>query len=419
MDTGTKLAATYFFLVYIVIDADNMDIHSVIQLTDTAKPYAIDRIGNTLLSIARGFPASERIDIIPTPDNYELEHHCVQPLKHSPRAARGNSSGDKALISGGDVALSTVLDMSCDCGCIELEVGNPRSKRGTGAASGIDYGGGSASGHEFWIDDHRIAVLDRVRREVLFYDLTLGDPQVPIFTLELTTIPHHLARRPSSEDKRIFISCEGSPSRFLPPSIFVINETAAGFKPIGQKFLPVAPGDLANSGGHHFDFDVLGDYLYMGSAEGQSYVFETKNLDLVAQFETGRDHGHTGFVSGPDRTYGATINHKDIFTTVIDADRWTKICDVPVTTTAPVYEPDKKRTKLAQGHTSFRRMRDGKPYFYLMVPHQSEFVEIDLSTQIVTRRLDVACHPKIKEAGITELYMVQGTQIAEVDTSAR
>jgi len=44
------------------------------------------------------------------------------------------------------------------------------------------------------------------------------------------------------------------------------------------------------------------------------------------------------------------------------------------------------------------------------------WIDIDLSTQIVTRRLDVACHPKrSRMAEITELYMVQGTRIAEAD----
>ncbi len=396
----------------IAISADTMSVHSIIPLIESDKPYAIDRINEeALLTISRGHSVTEKIRIKNKHGDYKLKHVCVQSLKHSPRTARGNRSGELALVSGASTAESTVLDMTKDCAHIHLEVGDEDSKKGEGAASGIDYGGSNASGHEFWISDTRFAVLNRVKREVQFYDTQANNPETSFFTFNTTTTPHHLLADRQLPG-RYYIACEGSPSRFLPPSVFALEENGDSFNLIGQMFLSVTPTDIKKSGGHHLD--QVGNLIFMGSAEGYCYIFDSRRLEQVAKIPTGLGHGHTGFIPFQDKIYAVTVNHKDIFTTIIEVDSLTKMGDVSVSEEKPQYEQDKNRTRLAQGHTTFMRMRNGRPFFYLMVSHESKFVEIDVMTRKVIRTLDVANDPMVVDYAPEELYMVQGTLVAEV-----
>ena len=77
------------------------------------------------------------------------------------------------------------------------------------------------------------------------------------------------------------------------------------------------PTDFTSTvwGSHHGAFHPTKDYLYIGSAEGNVFVLDLLNLNLVDTFKAGKGIGHFTFYNN----MLITTNHYDTFKTFHDA----------------------------------------------------------------------------------------------------
>ena len=148
----------------------------------------------------------------------------------------------------------------------------------------------------------------------------------------------------------------------------------------GQRNLP--DYGYAGMGAHHGDLHPDGVHIYVGSAEGHTFVINRHTMEVVAVIETGAGNGHTHFV--PDRNIAVAINHDDTFVTVIDTETHTFVKNIQVTFPAEV-------GRKAQGHTT--GLSPDQRYFYGAASDAGVFFEIDLEALQLSRTLYVGGYP--------------------------
>jgi outer membrane protein assembly factor BamB len=274
------------------------------------------------------------------------------------------------LVSGADRPLTSIVDGAT--GTVVMRVGRDI----TGTVDG--FGGSLASGHEHWIDDERFFVLDRFAPTIAIYNLRSSG--IPVWISETPGPVHHV--RPDPEfPGRWYAACEGRPASGIPPSIVVMEADPAavgGFRVTAVVELPIAAADLRDSGAHHVDIAPGGGLLFVGSAEGNTYGLRRDTLTFVYKGRTGLGCGHTGFVAINGVTRAVTINHFATFVSVLDTKTGQNIVDIEVSNTSST-------TRRTQGHTSFVRGEK----IYMMASLDADFVEVDLASGAVTRRLNL------------------------------
>jgi DNA-binding beta-propeller fold protein YncE len=135
-------------------------------------------------------------------------------------------------------------------------------------------------------------------------------------------------------------------------------------------------------GAHHGDFHPDGVHIYVGSAEGHTFVINKDTMTVVAEIATGAGNGHTHFV--PERNIAIAINHDDTFVTVIDTQAHSFVKDIGVTIPA---EPGRK----AQGHTT--GVSPDQRFFYGTASDAGIFFEIDLDELEVSRAVFLGGYP--------------------------
>jgi hypothetical protein len=135
-------------------------------------------------------------------------------------------------------------------------------------------------------------------------------------------------------------------------------------------------------GAHHGDLHPDGLHIYLGSAEGHTFVINRNTMAVAAEIETGAGNGHTHFV--PERNIAIAINHDDTFVTVIDTRTHTFVKNIWVTFAA---KPGRK----AQGHTT--GVSPDQRYFYGVASDMGVFFEIDLDDLELSRTLFLDGYP--------------------------
>lgn len=365
---------------------------SLTETIDTVgvDPYPVDQAGklDKVYAITRG---SDSIDVI---DASTMQPLGLIELQHHPRSSEAyNASLGLQLVTGADKPMASLIDVNTDK--VVAVVGSDV------AVDPIDYGGSNATGHPFWFDDNKFALIDRGNREISVYRVAKNRrgewKTVLLDTVSTPTSVHHFIKRDLSalsgqESHSYYALAEGNPDAGVAPSIlkYVLKRNKLQFA-AEAKLAENGAEIIASMGSHHADLHPNGRLIYVGSLEGHIYVVNMKKMAVVKTIDAGYGAGHTTFV--PDRDLAIVTNHKDTFVTVIDTEKNRKIKNVTVSGTSINGE-------ILQSHSSF--VHPNMNYFYAFATDNGVFYELDLETLTVSRTVETGGTP------LQGVFMCQG-----------
>jgi DNA-binding beta-propeller fold protein YncE len=375
----------------VVLDVDNMTLSETID-TVGVDPYPVDQAG-TLDKVYAITRSSNSIDVI---DASTLQPMGLIELQHYPRSSEAyNATLGLQLVTGADKPMASLIDVNTDT--VVAVVGD------NVAVDPIDYGGSNATGHPFWFDDNKFALIDRGNRSIKMYKVVQNKrgiwKTVLLNTISTPTAVHHFVKRDmsalSGRDKHTYYALsEGSPKNGIAPSIlkYVLKRNAlhlAGEAKLAEDNSAI----VAEMGSHHADLHPNGKLIYVGSLEGHIYVVNMQKMKVMKKIKAGYGTGHTTFV--PERNLAIVTNHKDTFITIIDTSKNMKIKDVTVSGTSINEE-------ILQSHSSF--VHPNMDYFYAFATDNGVFYELDLETLTVSRTVKTGGTP------LQGVFMCQGEE---------
>lgn len=317
-------------------------------------------------------------------------------LQHFPRSSEAyNATLGLQLVTGADKPMASLIDVKTDT--VVATVGD------SSLVYPIDYGGSNATGHPFWFDDTRFALIDRGNRTIQMYKVIQnrkGKWKVKLLnTISTPTAVHHFVKRDTSTLRGLdrytyYALSEGSPDAGIAPSIlkYVLKRNKLNF--VAEASL-VEAGDplIETMGSHHADVHPDGLHMYVGSTEGHTYVINMQKMKVVKTIQTGLGAGHTTFV--PERNLAIVTNHKDKFVTIIDTTTHTKITNV-------IVSGDSIHGEILQSHSSF--VHPDMNFFYAFATDNGVFYELNLETLSVSRTLETGGTP------LQGVFMCQGDE---------
>lgn len=367
-----------------IIDPRNMSLVDTIP-TIGSDPYPIDKVGGNKVYVTTR--ETESLDIIDY-DGTNFSNSGVISLTHKPRSVTYNANKQLALVSGTKKAVMSVIDTTTDT--VVGTVGN------TTVQAPTDFGGSLATGHPFWVNDKQFLLTDRARRKVHLYKVVQWGGTYYIWkqhTINTRTSVHSWEKVPNASgfwQKRFFYGVEeGSPNSGKEPAvleIFVYGNHI--FKTRRAKLTGFDPSTM---GSHHLAMHPNKQHIYIGSAEGHTFVINRYAMGIQSVVDSGKNAGHTTFNSATN--VAVTTNHKDTFMTLIDMTTHTKIGDVANIATA------NPANGLSQSHTtSFDPNNNG--FYYTSAASDGNYVEVDALSGNVTRTLPL---------DLGNGYTIQGT----------
>jgi len=375
----------------VVLDVDNM---SLTQTIDTVgvDPYPVDQAGklDKVYAITR---SSNSIDVI---DAGTMQPLGLIELQHYPRSSEAyNAALGLQLVTGADKPMASLIDVNTDE--VVAVVGSDI------AVDPVDYGGSNATGHPFWFDENKFALIDRGNRQILVYRVVQNRrgkwKTVLLDVVSTPTAVHHFVKRDLSvlsgiDKKSYYALAEGNPEAGIAPSIlkYVLKRNRLEFA-AQAKLAKNGDEIIASMGSHHADLHPNGKLIYVGSLEGHLYVVNMKKMAVVKRIDAGHGAGHTTFV--PDRNLAIVTNHKDTFVTIIDTEKNEKIKNVTVSGSSINGE-------ILQSHSSF--VHPNMDYFYAFATDNGIFYELDLETLTVSRTVHTGGTP------LQGVFMCQGEE---------
>jgi len=376
----------------VVIDVENMSLTDTVD-TVGLDPYPVDQAGklDKVYAITRG---SNSIDVV---DASTLEPMGLIELEHFPRSSEAyNAVLGLQLVTGVDKPMASLIDVVTDK--VVATVGD------SSFVPPVDYGGSNATGHPYWFDDNKFALIDRGSRTISMYVVKKnrrGVWKVALLdTISTPTAVHHFVKRDRStlkgrESISYYALSEGSPDAGIAPSVLKYVLTPRNkLKLVGEASL-AETGDpiTAEMGSHHADVHPDGKHIYVGSTEGHVYVINMLKMKVVKTIEAGRGAGHTTFV--PERNLAVVTNHKDKFVTIIDTTTHTHKANVKVS-------DESINGEILQSHSSF--VHPDMNFFYAFATDNGVFYELDLETLKVSRTLHTDGTP------LQGVFMCQGAE---------
>ena len=343
-----------------------------------------------MYAITRG---SNSIDVI---DASTLEPMGLIELEHFPRSSEAcNMALRLQLVTGVDKPMASLIDVQTDT--IVATVGD------SSRVYPIDYGGSNATGHPFWFDDNKFALIDRGSRSISVYKVVKNRRGIwkvmLVNTVSTPTAVHHFVNRDrstlsGSEKKTYYALSEGSPSADIAPSVLKYMLRRGKLQLIGEASL-AETGDpiIASMGSHHADIHPDGKHIYVGSTEGHIYVVNMEQMKVVKKIQAGLGAGHTTFIA--DRNLAVVTNHKDTFVTIIDTRTHTKKADVKVS-------EGEYSNVILQSHSSF--VHPDMDFFYAFATADGIFYELNLKTLDVSRKVWTGGTP------LQGVFMCQGAE---------
>ena len=374
----------------VVVDVENMEFTADIT-TVGVDPYPVDQAGtlDKVYAITRG---SNSIDVY---DASTLDLLSVMELEHYPRSSEAyNSTLGLQLVTGVDKPMASLIDVQTDL--VVAAVGD------SSLAFPVDYGGSNATGHPFWFDEKRFALIDRGSRTIHMYKVTKRKGRRAGWNVSLVnsvpspTAVHHFVKRDTSslrgmERHTYYALSEGSPDSGISPAI--LKYAIQNGKLVFVEQVDLAEDGIEDMGSHHADLHPDGVHLYVGSTEGNIYVINIKKMEVVTTIEAGLGAGHTTFV--PDRNIAVVTNHKDTFVTIVDTKQHKSIKNVTVS-------GESINDEILQSHSSF--VSPDMNFFYAFATDNGIFYELNLDTLEVTRTLETGGTP------LQGVFMCQGAE---------
>ena len=351
-----------------IFDVDNMSL--MVTVDDVGDgPYGIDQ-----QSPAKAYALTRKTNSLSIVNNQTFENDGLIPLLHKPRSTNYNPVTDLTLVSGGDKAMTSIIRVKNDK-VIQVIGENEETHP-------HDFGGSLSTGHPLWVTNQKFLMLDRAAREIQLWHRTNG----LLSTLDTTTSVHHIFQPPAStiehREKHIYYAVEeGNKDEPTSPAILrfkLHGNTLTQTGRIELNSIDPTTYDSALMGAHHASFRPDGEYIYVGSAEGNLFVIKAKTLEVEKVIKVGQGAGHTTFL--PMREQAIITNHNDTFVSVIDTKnhRWIRNTEV-----ADTASPDYK----SQAHTTGVSL--DMQYFYSAASHDGVFYRINLDTWVVNKTLPV------------------------------
>ena len=374
----------------VVIDVEAMTLTEEVYTTGV-DPYPVDQAG-TLDKVYAITRSSNSIDVI---DASTLEPLGLIELEHYPRSSEAyNDALGLQLVTGVDKPMASLIDVEKDV--VVATVGD------SALVYPIDYGGSNATGHPFWFTDDKFALIDRGTRTIKMYQVTKGKGKKGgwiVTLLDEVTTPtavHHFVKRDLSvlkgtERFSYYALSEGAPDQGISPSVlkYVLEDNK--LNEVGEASL--ATEGIENMGSHHADVHPDGKVMYVGSTEGNVYVVNMEQMDVIKVIEAGLGAGHTTFV--PERNLAIITNHKDRFISIVDTVKHQNIKNVEVS-------GESKYGEILQSHSSF--VHPDMNFFYAFATDNGIFYELDLETLEVSRKLPTGGTP------LQGVFMCQGAE---------
>lgn len=377
----------------VAIDVEAMTLTESID-TVGIDPYPVDQAGtlDKVYAITRG---SNSIDVI---DASTLEPMGLIELEHFPRSSEAyNAVLGLQLVTGVDKPMASLIDVETDK--VVATVGD------SSIVYPIDYGGSNATGHPYWFTDDKFALIDRGSRTIQMYQVTQrkgkrGGWKVTLLdTISTPTAVHHFVKRDTStlsgiESISYYALSEGSPDTGIAPSILKYTLKRNQLNLVDEASLAeVGDPIIAEMGSHHADVHPDGKHMYVGSTEGNVYVINMQQMEVITTVKSGLGAGHTTFV--PQRNLAVVTNHKDKFVTIVDTTTHTKVTDVTVS-------GESINGEILQSHSSF--VHPDMNFFYAFATDNGVFYELDLETLKVSRTLKTGGTP------LQGVFMCQGAE---------
>ncbi len=241
-----------------IIDIDKMELIRTVSTGDG--PYGIDQQGPN-----KAYALTRRTESMTVVDNYTLDYDGLIDLQHRPRSTNFNANTLLSLVSGGDKAMTSIIrtDMDKVTKVVGVDV----------LTTPHDFGGSLSTGHPLWISDHHFFMLDRAGRQIQLWNRD-GDM---LSSLDTVTSIHHIFQPPASnlgpgEGNVFYAVIEGNQDEEVSPGILRFRIERNSLKQTAQVDLHGFDPenlDISTMGSHHADFHPDGQYIYIGSAEGQ------------------------------------------------------------------------------------------------------------------------------------------------------
>ena len=229
------------------------------------------------------------------------------------------------------------------------------------------FGGSNATGHPVWIDDDYFLLLDRTENTIELY---VKGTYKPVSKLVTSSSVHHIMSR----DGYYYGIAEGEQDGSSPGVVkFTVSDGNILLE--NEQLLSKLnglPSDFNSStwGSHHGALHPDQDYLYIGSAEGNVFVLDLTDLQLVDTFKSGKGVGHFLF----HNDILVTTNHYDNFKSFYDAsDPTANVFIKELKFADQVYDGI-----TMQSHTS--HVIDNKLYFTFNTDLDSTLYKIDLNS---------------------------------------
>ena len=373
----------------VVMDVDNMSFIDDVY-TQGIDPYPVDQAGklDKVYAITRG---SNSIDVI---DASTLETIGLIELSHYPRSSEAyNEALGLQLVTGVDKPMASLIDVNSDSVVETVGLNEIFSVE--------DYGGSNATGHPFWFDEDKFALIDRPNRVIHLYMVkkiqnhkTTKVRAILLDSIDTPTAVHHFVKRKiidSGVDSHTYYALsEGAPDAGIAPSIlkFILTPKNKLRLLINT---PLSSEDIELMGSHHADMHPDGIHMYIGSTEGNVYVLNTDTMEIVKKVTVGKGAGHTTFV--PERNIAIVTNHQDTFVSIIDTTAHTLIKNVTVSGA-------QVNGAILQSHSSF--VHPNMDFFYAFASDNGIFYELNLDTLEVSRSVETGGTP------LQGVFMCQG-----------
>jgi YVTN family beta-propeller protein len=258
----------------------------------------------------------------------------------------------------------------------------------------LSYGGDTATGHPIWVDDNYFLLLDRTENTIELYEKYIYKP---IDKVRTKSSVHHVITRSG-----IFYGiCEGKRNGISPEIIkFTISNGRINI--IQERLLSSfdnLPLDFTKDvwGSHHASFHPTEDYIYMGSTEGNVFVLNLNNLELVDTFKAGKGVGHFSFY----KNMLITTNHYDTIKTFHDISNPTNTKYI----TSLSFGDTIYRGITMQSHTS--HIIDNNLYFMFNTDTDSTLYEVDLDSITIKNKITLLDH-----------YCLMGSIVSDSVTSS-
>jgi len=243
----------------------------------------------------------------------------------------------------------------------------------------VSYGGSNATGHPVWVDDTHFLLLDRTENTVELYE---KDNFRPIDKFITKSSVHHVMLKDG-----IFYGVEEGEQNATSPGILKFSVVNGKINVLMERLLSDLSGlpddfNAAGWGAHHAAFHPTEAYIYMGSTEGNVFVMDLENLNLVDTFKAGKGVGHITFHDN----LLITTNHYDTFKSFYDASN-------PKSNTflKNIYFGNRIYADTTmQSHTT--HIVDNKMYFMYNTDHDSTLFEVNLDRLNIERKLTLLNH---------------------------